>query len=358
MSHKAPEPGSGMPFARAGRSGLVLPRLSLGLWQNFGESTAYAAQRELVLHAYERGIVHLDLANNYGPPPGSAEAAFGRLLATDLRGHRDELLISTKAGYRMGPGPYGEGGSRKYLLSSLDASLRRLGTDHVDVFYSHRFDPTTPLPETIGALATAVSSGRATYAAISSYSAERTTEALAVADDLGLPLDLHQPSYSMLNRWIEAPGPGGRSLLDVVGDSGTGLIVFSPLAQGMLSDRYLDGVPPDSRAARSVSLRPEHLAPENLARIRALREVASGRGEPLARTAVAWTLRDPRVTSVLVGARTTAQVDESLAALDAAPFTTDELAAIDAVTTETAPDGSRRPLDTGINIWAARSSDL
>jgi len=347
-----------MRFARAGRSGLLLPRLSLGLWQNFGDSSPLSAQRDLVLHAYDRGIVHIDLANNYGPPPGSAEAGFGRLLATDLRGHRDELLISTKAGYRMGPGPYGEGGSRKYLLSSLDASLRRLGTDHVDVFYSHRFDPTTPLHETIGALATAVSSGRATYAGISSYSARRTTEALAVADDLGLPLVLHQPSYSMLNRWIEAPGPDGRSLLDVAGEAGTGLIVFSPLAQGMLSDRYLDGVPPGSRAARGVSLRAEHLAPENLARVRALRDVAAGRGEPLARTAIAWTLRDPRVTSVLAGARTTTQIDENLAALDAPPFTTDELAAIDGVTTELRPDGTRRPLDTGINIWAARSSDL
>ena len=285
-----------MPFARAGRSGLVLPRLSLGLWQNFGDSTAFADQRRLVLHAYERGVVHVDLANNYGPPPGAAEAAFGRLLAGDLRGHRDQLLISTKAGYRMGPGPYGEGGSRKYLLSSLDASLRRLGTDHVDVFYSHRFDPTTPLHETIGALATAVSSGRATYAAISSYSARRTAEALAVADDLGLPLVLHQPSYSMLNRWIEAPGPDGRTLLDVADDAGTGLIVFSPLAQGMLSDRYLHGVPADSRGARGGSLRPEHLTPENLARIRALHDVATQRGEPLARTAIAWALRDPRVT--------------------------------------------------------------
>ncbi|MBE7698921.1 aldo/keto reductase [Oerskovia sp. Sa1BUA8] len=358
MSHKAPEPGTAVPFSRAGRSGLVLPRLSLGLWQNFGDSTPFAAQRELVLHAFERGIVHFDLANNYGPPPGSAEASFGRLLSGDLRGHRDELLISTKAGYRMGPGPYGEGGSRKYLLSSLDASLRRLGTDHVDVFYSHRFDPTTPLHETIGALATAVTSGRATYAAISSYSAERTAEALAVADDLGLPLVLHQPSYSMLNRWIEAPGPDGRSLLDVVGDAGTGLVVFSPLAQGVLSDRYLDGVPADSRAARGVSLRKEHLAPENLARVRALREVATGRGEPLSRTAIAWTLRDSRVTSVLVGARTVEQVDENLAALDSPPFSQDELAAIDAVTTEPGPDGAPRPLNTGVNIWAARSSDL
>lgn len=347
-----------MAFSRAGRSGLVLPRLSFGLWQNFGEATAFSAQRELVLHAFERGIAHFDLANNYGPPPGSAEASFGRLLSGDLRHHRDELLISTKAGYRMGPGPYGEGGSRKYVLSSLDASLRRLGADHVDVFYSHRFDPTTPLHETIGALATAVSSGRAAYAAISSYSAERTVEALAVADDLGLPLVLHQPSHSMLNRWIEAAGPDGRSLLDVAGDSGTGVIVFSPLAQGLLSDRYLDGVPADSRAARGVSLRPEHLAPENLDRIRALRAVAAGRGEPLARMAIAWAARDPRVTSVLVGARTTAQLDDSLAALDAAPFTADELAAIDAVTTDVAPDGTRQPLDTGVNIWAARSSDL
>ncbi|WP_068625428.1 aldo/keto reductase [Oerskovia enterophila] len=358
MSHKTPTSTDDMTYRRAGTSGLTLPALSLGLWQNFGDSTPFAAQRELVLHAYERGVVHFDLANNYGPPPGSAEAGFGRLLATDLRGHRDELLLSTKAGYRMGPGPYGEGGSRKYLLSSLDASLRRLGLDHVDVFYSHRFDPTTPLRETVGALATAVASGRARYAAISSYSARRTAQALEIAADLGLPLVLHQPSYSILNRWIEEPGPDGRTLLDVAGDAGTGLIVFSPLAQGMLTDRYLDGVPEGSRAARGVSLRTELLSPENLARVRTLREIASGRGESLPRMALAWTLRDPRVTSVLVGARTTAQLDENLRALDAVPFSPAELAAIDAVSLETAPDGTSRPLDTGINIWADRSSRL
>ncbi len=338
-----------MPYRRAGRSGLDLPAVSLGLWQNFGWAVPADRQRDVVLHAVDRGITHLDLANNYGPPPGSAEEGLGRLLATDLRPYRDELVLSTKAGYDMWPGPYGSGGSRKYLLASLDQSLARLGVDHVDLFYSHRFDPTTPLHETLGALRTAVESGRALQVGISSYSARRTVEALAVAAELGLDLTLHQPSYSMLNRWIEAPDPGagGRSLLDVLGDAGVGAIVFSPLAQGMLTGKYLAGVPAGSRAARGGSLRPEFLRPENLASVRALDAVARARGQSLAQMAVAWALRDPRVTSVLLGASSVEQLDENLAALEQLRFTADELAAID-----------QHAVDAGVNIWAARSSDL
>jgi L-glyceraldehyde 3-phosphate reductase len=338
-----------MRYRRAGRSGLDLPAISLGLWQGFGEAAAHARRRNVVLHAVDRGITHLDLANNYGPPPGAAEEAFGRILATDLRRYRDELVISTKAGYDMWPGPYGSGGSRKYLLASLDQSLARLGTDHVDLFYSHRFDPTTPLAETLGALRTAVDSGRARYVGISSYSARRTQQALEVAADLGLTLTVHQPSYSLLNRWIERadPAAGGRSLLDVLGDAGLGTVVFSPLAQGMLTGRYLDGVPAGSRAARGGPLRREFLTEENLGRVRALGDIATGRGQTLAQMAIAWAVRDPRVTSVLLGASSVAQLDENLGALDAAPFTAEELARID-----------EHAVDAGINIWAARSSDL
>jgi L-glyceraldehyde 3-phosphate reductase len=338
-----------LPYRRAGRSGLDLPAVSLGLWQNFGTADPADRQRDVVLRAFDRGITHLDLANNYGPPPGAAEERLGRLLATDLRHHRDELVLSTKAGYDMWPGPYGSGGSRKYLLSSLDRSLERLGVDHVDLFYSHRFDPTTPLAETLGALRTAVDSGRARYAGISSYSARRTVEALAVAADLGLTLTLHQPSYSMLNRWIERPDPGagGRSLLDVLDDAGVGAIVFSPLAQGMLTGKYLGGVPEDSRAARGGSLRPEFLTEENLGHVRALDAIARDRGQSLAQMAIAWALRDRRVTSGLLGASSVAQLDENLGALDRTAFADDELAAIDA-----------HAVDAGVNIWAARSSDL
>jgi len=338
-----------LPLRRAGRSGLDLPAVTLGLWQNFGDATPFADQRALVLAAFDAGVVHLDLANNYGPPPGAAEESVGRLLATDLAPYRDELLIATKAGYRQWPGPYGEFGSRKYLLASLDQSLRRLGTDRVDVFYSHRYDPSTPLEETLGALKTAVDSGRALYAGISSYSARRTVEALAVAEVLGLRLTVHQPSYSMLNRWVEQPDAeaGGRSLLDVAGDAGLGVVAFSPLAQGMLTRKYLGGVPSDSRAARGGPLRPEYLSDENLDRVRALNAVAEARGQSLAQLAIAWVLRDPRVTSVALGARTPEQLRENLAAVDGPALTDEELAEVD-----------RHAVDAGINLWASRSSDL
>ncbi|QZN84481.1 aldo/keto reductase [Cellulomonas sp. C5510] len=344
-----PERHDRLPLRRAGRTGLDLPAVTLGLWQNFGDATPYADQRALVLRAFDLGVVHLDLANNYGPPPGAAEESVGRLLASDLAPYRDELLLATKAGYRQWPGPYGEFGSRKYLLASLDQSLRRLGVDHVDVFYSHRFDPATPLEETIGALRTAVDSGRARYAGISSYSARRTREALAVADAMGLPLALHQPSYSMLNRWVEQPdeAAGGRSLLDVAGEAGMGVVAFSPLAQGMLTRKYLGGVPEDSRAARGGPLRAEYLSEENLARVRALAAVAEGRGQSLAQLAIAWVLRDPRVTSVALGARTPEQLEENLAAVHGPALTDAELAEID-----------RHAVDAGINLWGSRSSNL
>jgi L-glyceraldehyde 3-phosphate reductase len=327
-----------MVLRRCGRSGLALPALSLGLWQNFGTDRPWEVQRALVLRAFDLGIVHLDLANNYGPPPGAAEEALGRLLATDLRAHRDELVITTKAGYRMGPGPYGEGGSRKYLLSSLDASLRRLGLDEVDIFYSHRFDPTTPLAETMGALATAVTSGRARYAGISSYSAERTAEAVGTAGGLGLRLVAHQPSYSMLNRWIEEGEP---SLLDVTDEHGLGVVAFSALAQGLLTDRYLDGVPPGSRGSRAGPLRPQYLSEQALRRVRALHAIALGRGQTLAQLAVAWVLRDPRVTTALVGASSVTQLEDTVRALHRLDFSPAELEAIDAYA-----------VDSGVDHWA------
>ena len=333
-----------MTYRRCGRSGLDLPAIALGLWQNFGEANPFETQRDIVLRAVDLGVTHIDLANNYGPPPGSAERSFGRMLAEDLSGLRDELVISTKAGYDMWPGPYGNGGSRKYLLASLDQSLARLGVDYVDIFYSHRFDDTTPLRETLGALKTAVDSGRALYAGISSYSARRTLEAFEVADQIGLELLVHQPSYSMLNRWIEDGEP---SLLDVLGERGVGAVVFSPLAQGMLTDKYLDGIPEDSRAARSGSLRTEFLNETSLAQVRALDEMATSRGQTLAQMALAWVLRDPRVTTALVGASSVAQLESSLAALERLEFSQDELARID-----------QHAVDAGINIWAARSSDL
>ncbi|MBC7289831.1 MAG: aldo/keto reductase [Actinotalea sp.] len=338
-----------MTYRRAGRSGLDLPAVSLGLWQNFGAADPHENQRAIVLRAVDRGITQIDLANNYGPPPGAAEESFGRMLATDLRGLRDELVITTKAGYRQWPGPYGEYGSRKYLLASLDQSLRRLGVDHVDIFYSHRYDDRTPLEETLGALRTAVESGRALYAGISSYSALRTLEALEVADRIGLRLLVHQPSYSLLNRWIEEPAQdaGDRSLLDVVADAGLGTVVFSPLAQGMLTSKYLGGIPEGSRAARGGSFRPEFLTDDVVGHLRGLADIAADRGQSLAQMALAWALRDPRVTSVLVGASSPQQLDENLGALENLEFTTDELERID-----------EHAVDAGINIWAPRSSDL
>ena len=328
-----------MPYRRCGRSGLQLPAISLGLWNNFGDDKPLETQRAILRRAFDRGITHFDLANNYGPPPGAAETNFGRHMREDFRPYRDELVISTKAGYDMWPGPYGEWGSRKYLLSSLDQSLQRMGLDYVDIFYSHRLDPDTPLEETLGALDTAVRQGKALYAGISSYSGERTREAVRILRELGTPLLIHQPSYSLLNRWIE------EDLLDAVGDEGVGLIAFSPLAQGMLTDRYLEGVPEDSRAAKGVFLKKDMITDERLDHVRALNEIAKGRGQTLAQMAVAWVLRDPRVTSALVGASSVRQLDDTLGALARLDFSDDELAGID-----------RHAVDAGINIWA-RSSD-
>ncbi|HCB06939.1 MAG TPA: L-glyceraldehyde 3-phosphate reductase [Nocardioides sp.] len=333
-------------YRRCGRSGLKLPAVSLGLWHNFGDDKPIETQRAILRHAFDRGVTHFDLANNYGPPYGSAETNFGAIFAQDFKPYRDELVISTKAGYDMWPGPYGEWGSRKYLLGSLDQSLARMGLDHVDIFYSHRYDPETPLEETMGAVATAVQSGRAIYAGISSYSAAKTREAAGLLRQMGVPLLIHQPSYSMLNRWVEDPGEGGHSLLDVLGEEGVGCIAFSPLAQGMLTDRYLDGVPEGSRAAQGKSLDPELLTDDALAHIRRLDEIARGRGQSLAQLALAWVLRDPRVTSVLIGASSVAQLDDNLAVLDHLELSPDELDAIEADAVE-----------SGINIWAASSAE-
>ncbi|MEN0128311.1 MAG: aldo/keto reductase [Brevundimonas sp.] len=318
-------------YRQVGRSGLRLPGLSLGLWHNFGETTPLDTQRAVVRRAFDLGITHFDLANNYGPPPGSAEENFGRLLATDLRAYRDELVISSKAGYDMWPGPYGDGGSRKYLLSSLDQSLGRLGLDYVDVFYSHRFDPSTPLEETMGALHTAVTSGRALYVGVSNYTPSQTRAAAAILADLGTPLVIHQPNYSMFSRHVEYVRDGeAESLLDVVGELGIGTIVFSPLQQGLLSDRYLSGeVPADSRAAVGHFLKPAALTSDYLTRARALNEIAGARGQSLAQLALTWVLRDSRVTSALVGASSVAQLEANVAALSAAPLTDDEIAAIE-----------------------------
>jgi L-glyceraldehyde 3-phosphate reductase len=330
---------SNMEYRRCGRRGLTLPLVSLGLWQNFGGDRPFEAGREILLRAFDLGITHIDLANNYGPPYGSAEENFGRVLNRDLAPYRDELIISTKAGYDMWPGPYGEGGSRKYLLASLDQSLARMGVEYVDIFYSHRFDPDTPLEETMVALDTAVRQGKALYVGISSYSADRTRDAAAILRSLGTPLLIHQPSYSMLNRWIE----GG--LLTVLEESGVGCITFSPLAQGLLTDRYLDGVPEGSRAERRGSLRSDMLSDANLAHVRALNAIARQRGQTLAQMALAWTLRDPRVTSTLIGVSRVAQLEENLAALANLEFTAAELAEID----EHAVEGD-------INLWKRSSS--
>ena len=327
-----------MRYRRSGRSGLQLPGVSLGLWQNFGYDRPLETARAIVRRAFDLGITHFDLANNYGPPFGSAEENFGRLLQQDLAPYRDELIISSKAGYDMWPGPYGEWGSRKYLLASLDQSLRRIGLDYVDIFYSHRFDPGTPLEETMGALDTAVRQGKALYVGISSYSAAKTREAHAILHELGTPFVIHQPSYSMLNRWIEP------ELLDTLGELGIGCIVFSPLAQGMLTDKYLDGIPDGSRASRHGSLSPNLINDQSLAKIRALNEIASRRGQSLAQLALAWTLRDPRVTSTLIGASSVEQLESNVAALDNLDFSAEELAEIDQYATE-----------ADINIWAASS---
>src|SRR4051812_8193364 len=328
-----------MQYRRCGRSGLQLPAISLGLWQNFGHETPLETSRAIVRRAFDLGITHFDLANNYGPPYGSAEENFGRLLAADLAPFRDEVVISTKAGYDMWPGPYGEWGSRKYLLASLDQSLRRMGLDYVEIFYSHRHDPETPLEETMGALDTAVRQGKALYVGVSSYSAEKTREAAGVLRALGTPLLIHQPSYSMLNRWIEV------GLLDVLGEEGIGCIGFSPLAQGMLTDKYLGGIPEGSRATREGSLSRSLLTDEALAKIRALNEIASGRGQSLAQLALAWTLRDPRMTSTLVGASSVEQLEDNVAALSHLDLTEEELAEIDRYATE-----------SDVNIWARSSS--
>jgi L-glyceraldehyde 3-phosphate reductase len=340
MSYQ-PDPGryDVTPYRRVGRSGLKLPAVSLGLWQNFGGDRPLEDQREIIRRAFDLGVTHFDLANNYGPPYGSAEENFGRILATDLRGHRDELIVSTKAGWDMWPGPYGEWGSRKYLLASLDQSLRRMGLDYVDIFYSHRFDPDTPLEETLGALDAAVRQGKALYVGISSYSAERTAESVRLLRELGTPLLIHQPSYSLLNRWIED------GLLDVLGGAGVGCIVFSPLAQGVLTDRYLDGIPDGSRASRPGSLSADMLSEQNLAKVRALNQIAERRGQSLAQMAIAWTLRDPRVTSALVGASSLAQLEANLAAAGNLDFDDGELAEIDRYATE-----------GDINIWASSST--
>jgi L-glyceraldehyde 3-phosphate reductase len=330
----------GMLYRRSGRSGLLLPAISLGLWQNFGDGDRpLEVGREVLRRAFDLGVTHFDLANNYGPPYGSAEENFGRIFRDDFAPYRDELLISTKAGYDMWLGPYGNWGSRKYLLSSLDQSLQRMGLDYVDVFYSHRLDPETPLEETMGALDSAVRQGKALYVGISSYSATKTSEAAAILRELRTPFVLHQPSYSMLNRWIEA------DLLDVLGELGVGCIVFSPLAQGMLTDKYLKGIPSGSRATRQTTLSPALITDQTLEKIRALNEIAASRGQTLAQLALAWALRDPRITSALIGASSVAQLEANVAALDNLDLTEDELAEID-----------RHATESGINIWAESSN--
>lgn len=328
-----------MLYNRCGRSGLMLPAISLGLWQNFGETKSAANAREICRTAFDLGITHFDLANNYGPPPGSAEALFGEILRSDFQGYRDELLISTKAGYRMWPGPYGEWGSRKYLLSSLDQSLKRLGLEYVDIFYSHRFDPETPLEETMTALDSVVRQGKALYVGLSSYNSQRTREALEILRELKTPCIIHQPSYSMLNRWIEED-----HLLDTLGELGMGSIVFSPLAQGMLTTKYLNGIPDDSRASEGKSLRQSFLNGNNIARIRSLNDIAQRRGQTLAQMALAWVLRGGRVTSALIGASRPEQVAECVGALQNLSFSPDELTEID----QFAAEGN-------LNIWAASS---
>lgn len=329
-----------MTYARCGSSGLKLPRLSLGLWQNFGGDSLSDEARTMLLKSFDAGVTHFDLANNYGPPFGSAESNFGEIMAGDLRPYRDELIISTKAGYDMWPGPYGEWGSRKYVLASLDQSLARMGLDYVDIFYSHRFDPETPLEETMGALDTAVRSGRALYAGISSYGPDKTREAAAILRDLGTPCLIHQPSYSLLNRWVED------GLTDVLREEGIGCIAFSPLGQGMLTTKYLDGVPADSRAAENGSLSQTLLSDDNIRRIQSLNSIAAERGQTLAQMALSWVLRDDVVTSVLIGASRWTQIEDCLGALENVSFSNEELATID-----------EHAVESGINLWATSSAN-
>ena len=330
---------AGMPYRRVGRSGLDLPAISLGLWHNFGDDVPLERQQATLRRAFDRGVTHVDLANNYGPPYGSAERNFGTIFARDFSRYRDELIISSKAGYDMWPGPYGQGGgSRKYVIASCEQSLKRMGLDYVDIFYSHRFDETTPLEETMGALDSLVLSGKALYVGISSYSGERTREAAAILREMGTPLLIHQPSYSMLNRWIE------EDLLDAADEVGAGVIAFSPLAQGMLTNKYLSGIPEGSRAAQGKSLDPELLTEESLRHVRALNDMAQSRGQSLAQMALAWALRDPRVTSVLIGASSVEQLDDSLDAVGNLDFTADELAQID-----------QHAVEAGINLWKTSS---
>ncbi|MFE5805154.1 L-glyceraldehyde 3-phosphate reductase [Streptomyces sp. NBC_01232] len=328
-----------MEYRRTGHSGLKLPAVSLGLWHNFGDDRTLESQRAILRRAFDLGITHFDLANNYGPPPGSAELNFGKIFAQDFASHRDELILSTKAGYLMHPGPYGEWGSRKYLLSSLDASLARMGVDYVDIFYSHRFDPETPLEETMGALASAVQQGKALYVGVSSYTAEQTAEAVRILRGMGVRPLIHQPSYSMINRWTEEDG-----LLDTLEDAGMGCISFAPLAQGMLTGKYLKGIPADSRAAQGKSLNPDLLSEEVLRRLTGLNEIAARRGQSLAQLALKWVLRDDRMTSALIGASSVPQLEENVAALASAPLSEAELKEIDSLAVST----------PGTNIWAQR----
>ncbi|GAA3927918.1 L-glyceraldehyde 3-phosphate reductase [Streptomyces gulbargensis] len=328
-----------MEYRRTGRSGLKLPAISLGLWHNFGDDRTLDSQRAILRRAFDLGVTHFDLANNYGPPPGSAELNFGKIFAQDFAPYRDELIVSTKAGYLMHPGPYGEWGSRKYLMSSLDASLRRMGLDHVDIFYSHRFDPHTPLEETMGALASAVQQGKALYVGVSSYNSEQTAEAARILKEMGVPALIHQPSYSMINRWTEEDG-----LLDTLEAAGMGCIAFVPLAQGLLTNKYLKGIPEGSRATQGKSLDPNLLSDEVLRRLRGLADIAERRGQSLAQLALSWVLRDERMTSALIGASSVAQLEENVAALAGAPLTAEELKEIDSFAIDT----------EGTNIWAGR----
>ena len=331
-----------MAYRRLGRSGLHLPAISLGLWHNFGGDTPHTLKRDLCRAAFDHGITHFDLANNYGPPPGSAEEAFGEILKTDFADYRDELIISSKAGYDMWPGPYGEWGSRKHVIASCDQSLRRLGLDYVDIFYSHRFDPDTPLEETMGALDTIVRSGRALYVGISSYNSARTREAASILSELGTPFVIHQPSYNILNRWIERDG-----LIDTLDEVGAGSIVFTPLAQGLLTNKYLNGVPEGSRATQGKSLDAGMVTDDMVRRLKGLAEIAEARGQSLAQMALAWVLRGGRVTSALIGASKVSQIEDCVGALGNLGFAEDELAAIDALTVE-----------EGVNLWAASSEDV